>query len=427
VTGLAFSAIPAFHISRGGLNDALKEGGRVAAASGRHRARASIVVSELAVALVLLIAAGLLIKSFIRIQQASPGFNPQNVVTMDVSLPKAKYQTDAQAATFFRQALDRISTAPGVEHVALATSLPLTSSWQNSFAIEGKPMQPNPHAHGAIIGGSYFPTMQIPVVRGREFTAIDKADSKPVIIVDANIVRAYFGNEDPIGKRIALTSEGSEQKPLWREIVGVVGSVKHTNPLDIETKGQFYLPFEQSMQKHMMIAARTSTDPLSVAPAIRREILAIDPEQPISRVRSMEDILNDFVAQPRFNMILLGGFAALALILAAVGVYGVMAYSVTQRTHEIGVRMALGAQRADVLRMVLYNAMAIAGIGLAIGVVASLLASRVLGALLFGVSPNDPLTFLGISLLLAIIAAVASYLPAYRATRIDPLIALRYE
>lgn len=427
VTGLAFSALPAIQISRSGVNEALKEGGRIAASSGRHRARASIVVSELAVALVLLISAGLLIKSFARIQSSSPGFNPQNVITMGVSLPPAKYKTDTEKTEFYRKALEHIETAPGIKSVALTTGLPLGSQWQNSFAIEGHPMRPSPHAHGAVIAGAYFPTMQIPILRGRGFSEADKSDSKPVVIVDANIVRAYFGEEDPIGRRIALTSEGSETKPEWREIVGVVGSVKHTNPLEIETKGEFYLPYQQSPQSRMVIAARTAMDPLAAAPMIRREILAIDPEQPVSRVRSMEDVLNEFVAQPRFNMLLLGGFAGLALVLATIGVYGVMAYSVTQRTHEIGVRMALGAQRSDVLRMILANAMTIAAIGLGIGLVASLLASRVLSTLLFGVRPDDPLTFVGISVLLALIAAVASYLPAYRATRIDPLAALRYE
>lgn len=426
-TGIAFSLIPAIHISHGGLNDALKEGGRVIAGGGRNRARASIVVSELAVALVLLISAGLLIKSFMRLQSNYPGFNPQNVITMRLSLPKAKYQDNSQVFSFFRQALERIGTAPGIKSVALATSLPLTSGWQNSFAVEGKPIRPFPHAHGTVIAGAYFPTMQIPMVRGRQFTEDDKAGSKPVVIVDANLVRAYFGNEDPIGKRIALTSEGTEKNPVWREIVGVVGSVKHMNPLEVETKGQFYLPLEQSVQRDITIAARTESNPLSAVPAIRREILAIDPEEPVSRVQTMEDALSQFVSQPRFNMILLGGFAGLALVLATIGVYGVMAYSVTQRTHEIGVRMALGAQRSDVLRMVLSNAMTIAATGLAIGLIASLLASRVLSTLLFGVRPDDPLTFIGISALLAVIAAVASYLPAYRATRIDPLAALRYE
>ena len=427
ITGIAFSIIPAVHASRVGLNDALKEGGRVAAAGGRHSARSSIVVSELAVALVLLIAAGLLIKSFMRIQSANPGFNPQNVITMKISLPKANYQDSARITGFYREALERISSAPGIKSAAVTSSLPLSSDWQNSFAIQGKPMMPFPHAHGAVIAGAYFPTMQIPMLRGRQFTEADNADAKPVIIVDENLVHAYFGNNDPIGQRIALTSEGTEKDPIWREIVGVVGSVKHTNPLDIETKGQFYLPVAQSVQSDVIIVARTYTDPLAAAPAIRREILAIDPQQPVSKIRSMEDVLNSFVAQPRFNMILLGGFAGLALILATIGVYGVMAYSVTQRTHEIGVRMALGAQRSDVLRMVLSNALTIAAIGLAIGLVASLLASRVLANLLFGVSPDDPVTFIAISLLLAVVAAVASYLPAYRATRIDPLAALRYE
>lgn len=425
-TGVLFSAAPAMQLSNWGLNDALKEGGRTSGAGGRHTLRSGIIVAELAVSLVLLIGAGLLIKSFIRIQQANPGFNPSNVLTMAIALPEAKYK-EQQQPQFFTQVLARVSTLPGVTSASATMTLPLQGGMTSSFSIEGKQFRVDPHAHVATISPKYFDTMQIPVINGRTFADTDNETALPVAILDMKAANAYFPNENAIGKRVMFTFEGTEQKRIWREIVGVVGAVKHNSPIQDETKGQVYIPYQQLPMPFMNLVLRTGTDPKSLVGAVRREIQGVDSTQPVQRIRTMEEALDEFVARPRFNMLLLGTFALLALVLAAIGVYGVMAFSVTQRTHEIGVRMALGAQRTDVLSMILKQALRLAGIGLVVGLVGSFVATRVLATLLFGVKTTDPATFLMISALLALIATAASCIPALRATRIDPMIALRYE
>jgi putative ABC transport system permease protein len=271
----------------------------------------------------------------------------------------------------------------------------------------------------------YFRTMQIPIISGRGVTEADRADTQHVVVVDTNVVRAYFGAEDPIGKEITLKLPKKPEESFT--IVGVVGAVKHTNPLEIETKGQLYFPITQLAVNSAVVVLRTNGDPEALIEPLRKTVLSIDPLQPIDKVHPMEELLSEFVSQPRFNMLLLGLFAAVALLLSAIGVYGVMAYSVTQRTHEIGVRMALGAQRGDVLRMILNQALKLAGIGVVVGVVGALMATRALGSLLFGVKPADPSTFLGITLLLATITVLAGLVPALRATRVDPMVALHYE
>ncbi len=426
VTGVLFSSVPAMQLARSGVGEALKEGGRSSVASGRHGIRSGIIVAELAVSLVLLIGAGLLIKSFMRIQESNPGFNPSKVLTVAIDLPKDKYKAQQQT-TFYKELVDRVSTLPGITSTAVSMTMPLQTGMSGSFNIEGKQFPVAPHAHIATISPKYFETMQIPFMKGRVFAEADNATSMPVAIVDTSLVKAYFpGGEDPIGKRLKFESDGNEQ-PAWREIVGVVGAVKHRSPLENETKGQVYLPYTQYPMSGMVLAVRTQNEPTTMVAAIRQQVQALDPVQPIARVKTMDDMLDDFVAQPRFNMLLLGTFAVLALVLAAIGVYGVMAFSVTQRTHEIGVRMALGAQREDVLAMILKQAGKLALIGLGVGIFGSLLATRVLATLLFGVNTTDPMTFIGITGLLAVIAVAASSIPALRATRVDPNVALRYE
>jgi putative ABC transport system permease protein len=425
VTGLIFASAPALQSVRAALGDALKEGGRTSFTPGHHRFRAGLVIAEMALALVLLIGAGLMIRSFIRIQESDPGFDPQHVVTMQIALPQPKYKEETRVAQFYAELVQRVAALPGVKAAGLTSMLPLDSNWTNSFMIEGRNLTPAPHGHMASANPQYFSAMRIPLLRGRTFTDADTAAAPLVAVIDDALVRAYWPNEDPLGKRFRLAA--GDGKVVWRQIVGIVASVKHVDPLAHETKGQAYFPDQQMPQPRMSLAVRASGDPTALVGAIRSQVLQIDPEQPIAEVKTMERALNEFVAQPRFNMLLLAVFAALALVLAAVGIYGVMAYSVAQRTHEIGLRMALGARREDVLRLVLMQAVRLAGFGLIIGLIGAFIATRVLATLLYGVKSTDPATFVVISLLLGGIAVMASYLPARRATKVDPMVALRYE
>jgi putative ABC transport system permease protein len=425
-SGLLFGSIPALHVSGAGLNDALKEGGRTAA-PGRHGSRRVLVVSEIALAMVLLVGAGLMIKSFVRILQSNPGFNPQHAMTANVVLPDTKYKEPAQMVSFYRDVAQKISVIPGVTASGMSSMFPMSGGWTNTFFVRARNIKPEPHAYVAVVTGGYNQAVQMPLLKGRFLNDSDAAESQPVAVIDANAAKMYWPNEDPIGKQIALTSEGTSEKPVWREVVGIVGSVRHSSPVAENTKGEIYLPLEQHPLPMMRIVVRTSGDPTTAAAAIRNAVKEVDREQPIFEVRTMSSLFDDFVAQPRFNMILLGVFAGLALLLAAVGIYAVMSYSVTQLTHEIGVRMALGAKQRDVLNMVLGQAAKLAVIGLAIGLFGALLATRVLQTLLFGVRAYDVANFAIIGFLLASVALIASFMPALRATRVDPMVALRYE
>jgi predicted permease len=427
VTGLIFSALPAIQLSRGEVNDVLKEGGRSSAASGPHFVRGAIVVSQIAVAMVLLVAAGLLIKSFARLQQSNFGFDPHNVLTFSTELPDAKYKEPAQMVNFFDQVMERERALPGVTEVATTTQTPLTRNMGSSFTIEGKQFSTSPHAHISMVSPQYFSVMRIPVQGGRAFTDTDRADGAPVAIIDEKAAKAYFQGENPVGKRVMFTSEGTREHRIWREIVGVVGAVNHVNPLENETKGQVFIPFKQRPMTFSIVVMRTAGDPLALATDARRQVLTVDPLQPVERVRSMDEVVAKFVAKPRFNMLLLGVFAFVALLLSAIGVYGVMAYSVTQRTHEFGVRLALGASPRNLLGFVLRQALRLAVLGLAGGLIGAFIANRALSSLLFGVTPSDPTVFVVGGCLLAFMAMLASYLPARRATKVDPMVALRYE
>jgi putative ABC transport system permease protein len=386
-----------------------------------------LIVGEFAVALVLLIGAGLLMRSFMRIQQANYGFDPGRLLTFDVSLPKQKYASDQQIRAFYQQLMQKLATQPGVTSVGAATSLPLSGGWTQTYQIQGKQLQPEPHAFFAVTTPDFFQTMRIPHLRGRVFRESD-ADGAPLVaIIDSVTARAFFPNEDPVGKYIGFDRDPKTKQQRWREIVGVVGAVRHLSALKEDTKGQVYLPYQQSPTPYMSVAIRTQADPLLMANTARRVVADVDPQQPIYEVRTMDDLLGEFVAQPRFNMILFAIFAGLALVLASVGIYGVISYSVAQRTQEIGVRMALGATRHAVLRLILSQGMRLALIGVAIGVVGAVLATRVLATMLFGVSTLDPIVYGGIALLLAGVALLATYVPARRATKVDPMVALRYQ
>lgn len=427
LTGLIFGLAPALQASSLDLNSALKEGGRgTTEAFGRRRMRSALVVFEVALTLVLLIGAGLMIRSFSRLQQVDPGFKADNVLTMELSLPQSRFnESEQQAAIFFREVVGRIGTLPGVEAVGATWILPMSGSGAGTgFEIEGYTPAPNERTNTAFssISPRYFETMSIPVVRGRAFTETDTAEAQGVAIINDAFARRYFASEDPIGRRIRPRGDEND----WLTIIGVVGSVRQIG-LAEEPRAEMFLSYLQSPVPFMNVVIRTNADPMNLIAAVRREVWAVNPNQPVANVSTMNELVANSVARTRFNTLLLQLFAAVALALAIVGLYGVMAYSVAQRTHEIGLRMALGAQGRDVLKMVVKQGMILVLIGIAIGLAAAFALTRLMATLLYGVSATDPVTFIGIALLLIAAAFVACYIPARRATKIDPMVALRYE
>jgi putative ABC transport system permease protein len=375
----------------------------------------------------LLIGAGLLIRSFQELRQVTLGFNPGNVFVADVSLDDMKYRETSQQINFFQRALQRIEKSPGVISAATVNFPPFSFSTDRVFTIAGQP-EPAPDAipdaNYRVISPQYFRTLEIPLLRGRVFTEQDAAGAPRVVIINEALARRYFPNEDPIGKQIKL-GRYIEDTPL-HTVVGIVGNIKHRG-LDSEFEPEFYYPYPQTPMRFSSIVARTQGDPLSLATAIRNAMSEVDKEQPLARPRTMEMAISDSVTQRRLNMILLGIFGALALALAAVGIYGVMSYTVTQRTREIGIRMALGARRRDTLKSVVGQGMSLAAGGVGIGLLGAFLATRLMETLLFGVKPTDPATFGGIALLLLGVAFFACLIPALRATKVDPVVALRHD
>ena len=431
LTGVIFGIVPAFQASRPDLNETLKEGGRSGSEGGRRNfVRSTLVVLEVAVALVLLIGAGLLMRSFVRLLDVNPGFNAENLITMQLSLPRSKYTESSQMAAFYDQSLERIKAIPGVQSAAFGTNLPMSGNNSSaSFSVEGLQVAPgesSPHGDPHYVSSDYFQTMQIPLLKGRYFNEQDTKDSLPVTIIDSVLADRYWPNEDPLGKRIAAFFDSNGNQLNWRTIVGVVGHVKRYG-LDGKTKEQYYFPQGQRTQSGVSLLVRSASSPSSLVPAIRDAIHEVDKDQPIYRVMTMEELVSNSVAQKRFVMILLAIFAGVALLLAAVGIYGVMSYSVTQRTHEIGIRMALGAQAGDVLKMVVRQGMVITLIGVGVGLAGAFLVTRFISSFLFGIGSYDPVTFAAIPLILTGVALVACFVPARRATKVDPMIALRYE
>ena len=450
LTGLFFGLAPAWHIARTDLRETLNEAGRgTSATGGSRRLRAVLVVSEVALAVLLLVGAGLLIRSFSRLLEVSPGFQTQHLLTLELSLAEKTYPDGPPVQKFFTQLMARVKTLPGIQSAGAVSQMPLSDNYTSGsvfFEDTSIPDVPRLPELGnlpfmeidqRVATPGYFAAMQIPLVRGRLLNDADNASAPLVAVVDLNFAHRFWPHGDAIGQHVAIDTtptgkpDVQSKDPRWRTIVGVVGHVKHY-ALDVEGREQIYFPHQQPLYgafvpRDMTLAVRTSLDPASVTNAIREQVAALDKDLPLYNIATMDQLVSTSVAQPRLNLSLLVAFAALALILAAVGVYGVMAYAVTQRTHEIGIRMALGALPADVLRQVLVEGGRLAAFGVALGLLAALALTRLMSTLLFGVKPTDPVTFAVVAATLVCVALAACYVPARRATCVDPIIALRYE
>jgi putative ABC transport system permease protein len=426
VTGLLFGLLPAWHSARQDLNTTLKEGAR-GTSGGRERMRRGLLVAEVALSLVLLAGAGLMLRTFYGLRHVDPGFASENLLTMRVNLPTAGYDM-ARLRAFYKECPARVGALPGVRAAALTQSLPIDGSrWNSVFIAADKPVPPRDRLLSAAftpVSADFFRTLGIRLLKGRTFTEAD-ADGRPTVaVINETLAARLWPGEDPVGKR--LKQGWPEDQTPWREVVGVVADVK-LNGVDRETPLQIYLPLEQRPSYTLALAVRTPGDPLSMAAAVEQSVRTIDKDLPVSSVRSMDQLMGGAIARQRLTLVLLSGFALLALLLAAVGIYGVISYAVSQRTREFGIRVALGAQDRDVLRLVIGQGVRLTLAGVALGLLCALGLTRLMEALLFGVRPTDPLTFAVITLLLVGVALLACYLPARRAAKVDPGVALRYE
>ena len=431
LTGILFGLVPALQISRPDVQESIRETGRGTSGSRRQsRFRQALIVAEVALSMVLLAGAGLLFRSFLRLQSVSTGFVSEQVLTAWLTPSGPNFTNQAAYAKFYNQALEKISAIPGVQDAGLINTLPLANGGPTTgFRVDGRPIETRdkwPMVNYRAISPNYFRAMSIPVVQGRAYTDRDDANAPAVMIVNQQTVRDIFPNENPIGKRITFGAVDQNQQPIWFEIVGVVANTRSLE-LREESTPEVYFSTLQDYWPTMALVVRSSVEPSSLSGAIRQAVNEVDKSVPVSQVKTMDHVVSESITQPRFNLFLLGLFSTVAMLLSAAGIYGVTAYTVSQRTHELGIRLALGAQVGDVLKMILGQGMAVIGVGLVLGLGAAFGLMRLLRSLLFGVGENDPLTFVAITLVLLIVALIACYIPARRATKVDPLEALRAE
>lgn len=430
LTGLIFGLAPASQKADFELNEVLKEGGRDPGAGTRGKSiRGALVIAEVAVSLILLVGAGLLINSFLRLRNLDPGFKTDHVLTMGVVLPQLKYPDRARRAAFYSEVLRRVESLPGVKAAGVTNWIPLVFQGDSiGISVEGKPdpnLSQRPNAATRVINSHYFSAMGMNLLKGRNFEGRDNATSSAVAVISETMARRFWPNEDPIGKR--FTPGDASRDDQWIQVIGVVNDVRQFQ-LTAEPRPQMYLTYEQvGFFAPRFLVVRTDVEPSSLAGAVRQAVWEIDKDQPVSNIQTMEEVVSESIARQRFSMLLLAIFAGVALVLAAVGIYGVMSYSVAQRTHEIGIRMALGAQTGTVLKLAVGHGLKLLLAGIVIGLVAASLLTRLMSTLLFGVTPTDPLTFTAISLILLAVGLLASYIPARRATKVDPVIALRFQ
>ncbi|MGA9998175.1 MAG: ABC transporter permease [Pyrinomonadaceae bacterium] len=429
ITGILFGLTPALEASRPDLQEAMKEGSRQSSVKATSRLRNALVISEIALALVLLVGAGLLVKSLLHLLSVNPGFRTENLLTMRVSLSPAKYSEDSKVSSFQQELLQRVETLPGVEGVATVSNLPLTGDGGTGRPqIIGRPQDTYSdwgESYLRTVSADYFNVMGLPLVKGRYFNGRDKPDTQNVLIVNQTFVKRLFPNEEALGRKVTFMFT-ADQPPF--EIVGVVGDEK-VRSLDERTAPVIYFPFLQGPESNLNLVVRTASDPESLTTAVRGEVQAIDKEIPVYSVATMENVISNSPAtfMRRYPAYLVGIFAGVALLLAVVGIYGVISYSVSQRTHEIAIRMALGAQRGDIMKMVLRQGMLLAAVGILLGLAGALALTRLLSSLLFDVSASDPATYASVAALLMLVALLACYIPSRRATKVDPMVALRYE
>lgn len=424
LSGLVFGLAPAWRFSKTQLQETLKDSSATTSERDGKKLRSALVIAEVALSVALLAGAGLLIKSMLRLSGAEVGFEPQNVLTMDLKISRTRYRGEGELPRLLQQILDRVQGQPGVESATLSASLPGFEASTNDIAPEGQaPLRPGEliNVDWAIVSADYFKTMRIPILKGRTFYRDEDTEGKPVLLIDENLARRFWPNEEAVGKHIKYDS------PIWHEVIGVVKEVKlygsESKPLI-----KIYTPMGRAAQRNATLSVRTTnTDPQALVAAISREIHSLDKDLPVTKISAFEDILAREVSPKKFTTGLLSGFAALALLLAAIGIYGVTSYTVAQRTHEVGIRMAIGAQKADVLGLFMREGLRLVMAGLAIGLVGAFALTRLITSLLFGVSPTDWITFTLVALALLVVAMLACYIPARRATKVDPLVALRYE
>jgi predicted permease len=438
LTGVLFGLVPALQASTLNLNDSLKEGDRGSSEGvRRNRLRSLLVASEFCLAMMLLVGAGLMIRSFLALQTVDPGFNPNNLLSMVVSVTGSKEAGPNQRPLFYQQVLQQIRRIPGVQSASAINHLPLAGDiWGFPFHVEGRPLPrpgESPSAAYRVVLPGYFQTMKIPILRGRDVTEADNLHTPGVVVINDWLARRYWPGEDPIGKRITL--DDPQNNPLWLSVIGVVKNTvrsEWTEPPAEEIflpylQDRHYLEDPSSHFAYLTLVVRTNGDSAAVAPSIRAEVRSLDKNAPISEVQTMEQVVAESNAGPRFYLLLLSTFAAVALILAAVGIYGVMSYSVSRRTHEIGIRMALGAQTGDVIKLVVGHGIFLAFVGVGTGLLGALTLSRTMSGLLYGIRATDPATFVAVAFMLSAVAVAASYIPARRATKVDPMMALRNE